>query len=87
MNIHDTILSMATKARAASAGLAKKTTAEKNAALLAMADSLEKNRASIVAANGIDLAHAKEAGIAPSMLDRLTRWSPVSGMSRPCPIP
>ena len=72
MNIHDTILSMATKARAASAGLAKKTTDEKNAALLAIADSLEKNRASIVAANGIDLAHAKEAGIAPSMLDRLT---------------
>ena len=72
MNIHDTILSMATKARAASAGLAKKTTDEKNAALLAIADSLEKNRASIVAANGIDLAHAKEAGISPAMIDRLT---------------
>ena len=72
MNIHDTILSMATKARAASAGLAKKTTDEKNAALLAIADSLEKNRAAIVAANGIDLAHAKEAGISPAMLDRLT---------------
>ena len=72
MNIHDTILSMATKARAASAGLAKKTTDEKNAALLAIADSLEKNRAPIVAANGIDLAHAKEAGISPAMLDRLT---------------
>ena len=72
MNIHDTILSMATKARAASAGLAKKTTDEKNAALLAIADSLEKNRASIVAANGIDLAHAKEAGISHAMLDRLT---------------
>ena len=72
MNIHDTILSMATKARAASAGLAKKTTDEKNAALLAIADSLEKNRAPIVAANGIDLAHAKEAGISPAMIDRLT---------------
>ena len=72
MNVHDTILEMATKARTAAAGLAKKTTDEKNAALLAIADSLEKNRASIVAANGIDLAHAKEAGISPSMLDRLT---------------
>ena len=72
MNVHDTILDMATKARAAAAGLAKKTTDEKNAALLAIADSLEKNRAAIVAANGIDLAHAKEAGISPSMLDRLT---------------
>ena len=72
MNVHDTILEMATKARAAAAGLAKKTTDEKNAALLAIAESLEKNRAAIVAANGIDLAHAKEAGISPSMLDRLT---------------
>ena len=72
MNVHDTILDMAKKARAAAAGLAKKTTDEKNAALLAIADSLEKNRAAIVAANGIDLAHAKEAGISPSMLDRLT---------------
>ena len=72
MNVHDTILEMATKARAAAAELAKKTTDEKNAALLAIADSLEKNRAAIVAANGIDLAHAKEAGISPSMLDRLT---------------
>jgi len=72
MNVHDTILEMATKARAAAAGLAKKTTGEKNAALLAIADSLEKNRAAIVAANGIDLVRAKEAGISPSMLDRLT---------------
>ena len=72
MNVHDTILEMATRARAAAAGLAKKTTDEKNAALLAIADSLEKNRAAIVAANGIDLEHAKEAGISSSMLDRLT---------------
>ena len=72
MNVHDTILEMATKARAAAAALAKKTTDEKNAALLAIADSLEKNRATIVAANNIDLAHAKEAGISSSMLDRLT---------------
>ena len=72
MNVHDTILDMAKKARAAAAGLAKKTTDEKNAALFAIADSLEKNRTAIVAANGIDLAHAKEAGISSSMLDRLT---------------
>ena len=44
MNVHDTILEMATRARAAAAGLAKKTTDEKNAALLAIADSLEKNQ-------------------------------------------
>ena len=72
MNIHDIVIEMATKARAAAAGLAKKTTDEKNAILLAVADSLEKNREAIVAANGIDLAHAKEAGISPAMIDRLT---------------
>ena len=72
MNVHDTILDMAKKARAAAAGLAKKTTDEKNAALLAIADSLEKNRAAIVAANDIDSARAKEAGISSAMLDRLT---------------
>ena len=66
------IRGMAVKARAAAAGLAKMTTDEKNAALLAMAGSLEKNRAAIVAANARDLAHAKEAGISPAMLDRLT---------------
>ena len=66
--IHD----MAVKARGAAAGLAKKTTDEKNAALRAIADSLERNRAAIVAANAVDLAHAKEAGISSSMLDRLT---------------
>ena len=72
MNVHDTILEMATKARAAAAGLAKKTTDEKNAALLAMADSLEKNREAIVAANGVDIARAKETGLAAAMVDRLT---------------
>ena len=51
MNVHDTILDMAKKARAAAAGLAKKTTDEKNAALFAIADSLEKNRTAIVAAS------------------------------------
>ena len=66
------IRGMAVKARAAAAGLAKMTTDGKNAALLAMAGSLEKNRAAIVAANALDLAHAKEAGISPAMLDRLT---------------
>jgi len=66
------IRDMATRARAAAAELAKMTTDEKNAALLAIADALEAHRGEIAAANAADVARAKEAGISPSMLDRLT---------------
>ena len=72
MNIHDTILSMATRARAASAALARMTTEEKNAALLAVAGSLEAHRGEIAAANACDVERAKESGLAPAMVDRLT---------------
>ena len=71
MDIRGTILSMATKARAAAADLAKKTTAEKNAALLSIAESLEKSREAIASANAADVARAKEACLAPAMIDRL----------------
>ena len=66
------IRGMATRARSAAAELAKMTTDEKNAALLAIADALEAHRGEIAAANAADVARAKENGISPSMLDRLT---------------
>ncbi len=72
MNIHDTILSMATKARAASASLARMTTGEKNAALLAVAEALEAHRDEIAAANAEDVGRAMGGGLAPAMVDRLT---------------
>jgi len=72
MTIQETIHDMAARARAASAALAKRTTAEKNAALLAVADSLERGRAAISAANDADVARAKETGLAAAMVDRLT---------------
>ena len=72
MTLQETIHDMAVCARAAAAELAKKTTEEKNAALRAIADSLERNRAAIVAANEADVARAKETGLAPAMVDRLT---------------
>ncbi len=72
MTVQETIHEMAVRARAASAGLAKMTTEEKNAALLAVADALEGARGAICEANAADVARAKEAGIAPAMLDRLT---------------
>ena len=72
MTVQETIHEMAVRARAASAGLAKMTTEEKNAALLAVADALEGARGAICEANAADVSRAKEAGIAPAMLDRLT---------------
>ena len=72
MNISDYIHDMAVKARAAAGELAKLTTAEKNAALNAIADQLEKDAAAIKAANAIDVANAKTAGLKDAMIDRLT---------------
>ena len=72
MNIVEYIHDMAVKARAAASELAKLTTAEKNAALNAIADQLEKDAAAIKAANAIDVANAKKAGLKDAMVDRLT---------------
>ena len=72
MNVADYIHDMAVKARAAAGELAKLTTAEKNAALAAIADRLETDAAAIKAANAIDVANAKKAGLKDAMIDRLT---------------
>ena len=63
---------MAVRARAAALELAKRTEAEKNAALLSVADALEAHRGEIAAANAADVARAKEGGLASAMVDRLT---------------
>ena len=72
MNVAEYIHGMAVKARGAAGELAKLTTAEKNAALNAIADQLEKDAAAIKAANAIDVANAKKAGLKDAMVDRLT---------------
>ena len=72
MNVSDYIHDMAVKARAAAGELAKLTTAEKNAALNAIAGQLEKDAEAIKAANAIDVANAKAAGLKDAMIDRLT---------------
>ncbi len=59
-------------AKAASYTLATAGTARKNAALEAIADILTKRRDEWLAANAEDIAAAKEAGMRPAMLDRLT---------------
>ena len=57
--------------RAASQKLALQNASEKNAALCAVAEALDKNRASIIAANDVDVAAARAAGISESIIDRL----------------
>lgn len=59
-------------ARAAARPLAIATAAQKNRALEAMAAEIFANRDAILAANAIDLANARESGVAASFIDRLT---------------
>ncbi len=60
------------RAKAASYTLVTAGTARKNAALEAIAETLTKRSAEWLAANGEDIAAAREAGMRPAMLDRLT---------------
>ena len=59
-------------AKAASYALATAGTAKKNAALEAIASILTERQAEWLAANAQDVAAAREAGMRPAMLDRLT---------------
>ena len=59
-------------AKAATYVLATAGTAKKNAALAAIADILTARQDAWLAANAEDVAAAKEAGMRPAMLDRLT---------------
>ncbi|WP_411036280.1 glutamate-5-semialdehyde dehydrogenase [Shinella sp. BYT-45] len=59
-------------ARAAARPLAIATAEQKNRALEAMAAEILANREAILAANAVDLANAKESGVAAAFIDRLT---------------
>ena len=59
-------------AKAASYALATAGTAKKNQALEAIANILTERQAEWLSANAADIAAAKEAGMRPAMLDRLT---------------
>ena len=59
-------------AKAATYVLATAGTAKKNAALAAIADILTQRQDEWLSANAEDVAAAKEAGMRPAMLDRLT---------------
>ncbi len=58
-------------ARAASAVLARATTAQKNAALMAIAEAIEADATALADANADDLAAARTQGLDAALLDRL----------------
>ena len=60
------------RARAAARRMAAADTAAKNFALGVAADALERKHAALLAANAEDVARAKDAGLDPAFVDRLT---------------
>ena len=65
------VAAMGHSARAASRPLAASSPAQRNAALRAAAAALQARREELLAANGEDLARARERGLEAALLDRL----------------
>lgn len=70
-DLHATMLDMGTRARAASAELAKAGPEGRTGAIQAMAEALRAAESAILAANADDLASGKEKGLSDAMMDRL----------------
>jgi glutamate-5-semialdehyde dehydrogenase len=71
MDITDYMQQTGRQARAASRAMARADSATRNQALLLIAAAIEREAAALVEANARDLAAARDAGLAPAMLDRL----------------
>jgi glutamate-5-semialdehyde dehydrogenase len=71
MTLTEQMTQLAKQAKAASRGLAKLSTEDKNACLLAMASSLEKNGVALKASNSQDTEVGAKMGLSSAMLDRL----------------
>ncbi|MDD3228714.1 MAG: glutamate-5-semialdehyde dehydrogenase [Oscillospiraceae bacterium] len=77
-----TLTQMGQAAKKAAADLAL-AGAKKDSALYAIADALETNEKRLLSANAEDLKAAKQAGMRPALLDRLTlTHSRISGMAK-----
>ena len=62
---------VAEAAKAASRVVARATAQHRTRALIAISEAIYRHRAAILAANATDVAAAREAGVAPALLDRL----------------
>ncbi len=69
--ISDYIVLTASKAREASHALARSTAEQRITCLHEISSQLRAHKAEIIAANGIDMANARESGLSDAMLDRL----------------
>jgi glutamate-5-semialdehyde dehydrogenase len=69
--IRQTMQALGQRARAASRAMARADTATKNRALLLIADAIVEQQNALIAANRLDLAAAKAAGLEPALLERL----------------
>lgn len=65
------VAALVTRARGAARRLAAVSTADKARGLAAMAQAIRDAAPDILAANAIDMANARAAGLSPAMLDRL----------------
>ncbi|HEX7380534.1 MAG TPA: gamma-glutamyl-phosphate reductase, partial [Nevskiaceae bacterium] len=65
------MLRIGRQAKAAATAMARAATGQKNGVLFAFADQLTESRDQIMAANAEDLDAAREAGLAPALMDRL----------------
>ena len=72
MDLRNYIEDIGRRARAAAQALARSDTRTRNGALTEIAAALKRDTAALVAANQEDLAAAREAGLEPALLDRLT---------------
>ena len=72
MDVKAYMQNLGREARAASRLMARADTNAKNKALTAMAQAILRDSAKLIAANAQDLAEAREAGLEPALLDRLT---------------
>ncbi len=72
MDVQTYMRSVGKAARAASREMAKADTNAKNRALAGMAEAIARDEAKLIAANACDLAAAREKGLEPAMIDRLT---------------
>jgi glutamate-5-semialdehyde dehydrogenase len=70
-DIHQMMLDLGARAKAAAAELGYASAERKHAALIGAADAVWKTRAAIIEANAKDLDYGREKGLSPAMMDRL----------------
>ena len=72
INVKDYMRDVGRNARTASRVLARASTDAKNRALIAMAEAIRDSRGGLLAANDRDVKAARENGLEPALVDRLT---------------